>query len=257
MTYDELLKDFADIAHNGRKYEQNSAMIQRENNYKQLISQFKKDMAEYPVLVERYNKNIDKAKQLAEKLYIVHNTDVDSLISILTNGKIMCAEELKLIGYPYRKRVSAEYLKKNLNSYVYGALGPGDKLFGPIEIVFKREVEQSEGAVFIYKNHFLYTAKRFLNEQMNISKWRSFLAEKLSIEMEDVSGYPQNTAVCDRLEFYFPRSIDLKYVDKVICCNKEYYDEIMDQLEEEFRGSGKYKELIVLDKNSIGQGRQE
>lgn len=239
------------IAQNEQQYEKTRIIAQIENNYKNTIARLKKDMEEYPVLVERYNKNIKNARQLVEQLNIVHNTNVDSIISIFKTGKIMCADRLKVIGYPYRKRVSAEYLKKNLNSYIYGVIAPGETLFGPIEIVFKRDVEQLEGAIFIYKNHFAYTAKAFAKAQMSIKHWRNFLSEKISLEFDDITGYPEKIPACERLEFYFPDSLELSYIEKIVCCNRDYFSELTSRLETEFGVDNQFKHLVALQERNI------
>lgn len=251
MTYAELLKDFERIARDEARYEIDRALVQRGYNYKNILKQLDSELEEYPVMKERYQRNIEKARSVVDSLYIVHNTSPESLLSIFRNGKLMCADELKSIGYPYRKRVSIEYLKKNLNAHVYGVIGPGEKLFGPVEIVLKRDVDEVKGGFFIYKNHFAYTVKTFFKAQMDIKVWRDFLARKLAIEMDDPAGYTDRTPVHERMEFYFPATLDIKYIEKVLCNQKIYYDDIISKLESEFGADNSFKDLIVLEEKTV------
>lgn len=251
VTYGELLKDFEKIVKDEAQYEIDRVLVQRDHNYKNALKQFDSELEEYPVMKERFQRNVEKARSVVDSLYIVHNTSPENLISIFRNGKLMCADELKSIGYPYRKRVSIEYLKKNLNAHIYGVIGPGEKLFGPVEIVFKRDVDRVEGGFFIYKNHFDYTVKTFFKAQMDIKVWRDFLTRKLATEMDDPASYTEGTSAHERMEFYFPTTLDIKYIEKVVCSQRNYYDEIINKLENEFGADNSFKDLIVLEEKIV------
>ncbi len=244
ITCKQLLKDlqYYSMAEDGLEAKKDAN--RKEYNFRRLMDELKAKRHEHAVS-ERHSNNISKAKALVEGFGIVHNTTIESIISIIQNGALLSIDEMEKRDISFNFRISTRGINDEMHKYVFASTGKGDAIYGLYEIKFKKAIEATN-AVFIPKSYLEYGPEVLKDFFIDIKNWRAYLAEYIATNLDDPSTYIDTVPVHQRPEFLFQNQISTDDIERIVCASQKSAVELVKRIKKEFGEDSKFLQLIKV-----------
>lgn len=217
----------------------------KQYNFKRLLNEINVQKQDENIKA-RYERNITRTKAMVDKFDIVHNTGVESIISIIQNGALLSIEEMEKRDISFNFRISFRGINDEMHKYVFGTAAQGDPIYGLYEIKFKKEVEGIVGAQFAPQSYLVYGAEVLKDYFMDIKDWRAYVSEQIATTMDDPEEYLKKIPVHSRPEFLFENELPISYIEKITCVNKTAYEELVKRISKEFGENNDILKIIKV-----------
>jgi hypothetical protein len=228
-----FLKDFEYYCINENALENQILERKPAGNFKRMMREL--DFAKSkPRIADRYSANINSAETLVTSFQLVHNTDLNCLISIIRSKELLSINNINIKDIPFNCRITSFGIQDEMHKYVFCGTPSGDWINGLCEIKFKNRIERLPGAKFLPQSHLCYESEGLSNHWMELGNWRRYLAEYIAVNYERVEDYIRNTPAYKRPEFLFEDSIPFSYVEEIKCATFGAYSELIRILKQEY-----------------------
>lgn len=229
----EILKELEHYCMNEDGLESKKNANRKQYNFQRLMDEFKSKRNDGEIRA-KYEANISKSKTLVDRFKIIHNTNLDSIISIIQNDALLSIDEMEKRDISFNFRISFRGINDEMHKYVFGATEQGDLIYGLYQINFKKEVESLSDTQFIPKSYIEYGPEVLQDYFMDIKNWRDYLAEEIAMTNEEPGKYIWSTPVHLRPEFIFSDKIPVSYFESIICANDKACTELIRRIKKEF-----------------------
>ena len=160
-----------------------------------------------PAVMARYQRNIAAAQKLMEEANIVHNTDLEALLGILKEGRLLSEDRLLFTDFHYNSRCSLGGDAYRMMDYVTCTTFSGSFLNGLYRIQFNEQLENKNKACFIPRSHICYEKNMVEDNMMELSHWREYMSEYIAVNAgKDVSAFLNSMQLSQKPDLLFPRA---------------------------------------------------
>ena len=111
-----------------------------EHNYSRTMKKLHK-RKQNPAAMARYQRNNAAAQKLMVEANIVHNTDLEALLGILKEGRLLSEDRLLFTDFHYNSRCSLGGDAYRMMDYVTCSTFSGSFLYGLYRIKFNEQLE--------------------------------------------------------------------------------------------------------------------
>lgn len=227
----DFLKNFEYYCINEGAFEEKELNNKPSENFRRMMKELG-NLKSRAVTMERYSENIRNVENYVSSLSLVHNTNLENIISIIKMGKITSIIEMEKKDIAFNYRITQTGIHEEMLKYVFCSLEPGDWTNGLCQIKFKKNIEKMPGK-FLPKSYLCYHAHEIANHWINLEHWKQYYTEFIAVNFDNIEDYLNNTSFFERPEFLFECSITLDLVEEIKCSTSGIHSALIRSLERE------------------------
>lgn len=246
----DFLKNFENYFLNETALKDKKELERLEYNYIKAKAQldYRKNSMDSTLFASR----LLAAKTYLESLSLTHNTNLESIISIIQTKSIMCLDYMDAMNIFYEPSNSVYEMNREMWSYIYLTLGGSSWQYGMYELCFDRSIEEQPGAAFLPNNVVNYETYNVKDNMMDMSNWREYLSECIALNYEQPSSYFIETPLHLRPQFLFDGQLSLSKVNTINCATPLAFSALTSSIKKVFGGTHEILKIIKLSTDFKG-----